>query len=389
MRVLFTSIPGSGHFNPMVPLARAFARRGHRVTFACSPAWTDKVNAAGFENVGCGPAWVESFADPVFQEILRKDFFVELSRMGMVEDVVRAAKAVEADLIVHEGAEIGGRFAGALLGIPVVQAAPAAAKIWREVQRPMIARAAAEHALDPDRLSGDDFEFAYIDRTPPALETPGFEPYANLVNVRPEQYDGGGGGIPAWIDDLPPRPLVYVSFGTVFNGNAGLFRLVAEALSDEPYEVVLATGDDHLATSLGPLAPNIHAAGYLPQAELVTRSAAMVSHAGYNSVISAISAGVPMYAMPMGADQPHNASRLVAAGAALSAEIYDGPPVAGPPPFTPPSPAEVRDAVGRLIADQSFREAARELAAQIAAMAPVEQAVEVVEARMAQQPAGV
>ena len=47
-------------------------------------------------------------ADPVMQQIMRKDLFTELSRMGMVEDVVRAARTVEADLIAFEGAEVGG-----------------------------------------------------------------------------------------------------------------------------------------------------------------------------------------------------------------------------------------------------------------------------------------
>ena len=55
MRILFTSIPGSGHFNPMIPLARAMVSRGQEVTFATSPAWTPKVEAAGFSKSRAGP----------------------------------------------------------------------------------------------------------------------------------------------------------------------------------------------------------------------------------------------------------------------------------------------------------------------------------------------
>jgi len=382
MRVLFTTIPGSGHFNPMVPLAHAFADRGHEVTFAASASWTPRINAAGFENIPSGPTWVESLQDPVMQDIVRKDLFIDLTRMGMVEDVVRAAKSVGAELIVRGAAEHGGQFAGAILGLPVVAASPAAGKMWREMTRETLARAAGEHGLDAALLSSDGFEVMYIDRTPASLETPGFTPYANLVNVRPEEWDGGG-EVPAWVDALPERPLVYVTFGTVFSGNLPLFRLAADALAEEPVNVVLATGSEASAAALGTLPANARAAGYVPQSKIVARAAAVICHAGYNSVISAMSAGVPVYAMPMGADQPYNATRLVEAGAALSSPIYDGPPVAGPPPFTPPSPAELRDAVRRLIAEPRFRENARRIAAEIHAMLPVATAVERLEAMLA------
>ena len=39
MRILFTTIPGSGHFHPLVPTAQALQRRGHDVAFAASPTF--------------------------------------------------------------------------------------------------------------------------------------------------------------------------------------------------------------------------------------------------------------------------------------------------------------------------------------------------------------
>ena len=48
MRVLFTSTRGAGHFNPLVPFARAFERAGHEVMFAGPPALEGSVEAAGF-----------------------------------------------------------------------------------------------------------------------------------------------------------------------------------------------------------------------------------------------------------------------------------------------------------------------------------------------------
>lgn len=48
MRFLFTTIPGSGHFHPLVPTARALQRRGHDVVFAASPTFAPAIEAAGF-----------------------------------------------------------------------------------------------------------------------------------------------------------------------------------------------------------------------------------------------------------------------------------------------------------------------------------------------------
>lgn len=377
MRFLFTTIPGSGHFHPLVPTARALQRRGHDVAFAASPTFAPAIEAAGFEAHPAGPAWLEQLSDPVMQQILAGEFFVDLIRMGMVEGVIRAAKATGADAIVRGSGELGGLVAGAILDVPVASASPAAAKFYEPMIRPGVARAAAEHGLDGERVTAVDFEVLRIDRTPPSLETPGYLAPANGVNVRPESYDGGG-GLPAWFDDLGERPLVYVTLGTVMNGNVPLFRLIADALADEPFEVVIALGNGIPLKSLGEVAENIRVGGYLPQARILERASVVVNHGGYNTVSAALGAGLPLFLLPMGADQPYNTERCITAGAALGViqPQPDGPPSAAPPPFTPPDAAVIRDGTRRLLDEPSFREAARGIAAEIAALPPASYAAE-------------
>ena len=377
MRFLFTTIPGSGHFHPLVATARALQRRGHDVAFAASPAFARAIEAADFEAHPAGPAWLEQLSDPVMQKIMAGEFFVDLIRMGMVEGVIRAAKATGADAIVHGGAELGGRVAGAILDLPVASAAAAANKVYWPMMRPGIARAAAEHGLDGDRVAADDFEVLRVDRTPPSLETPGYDAPANEINVRPEPFDGGG-ELPAWFDDRGDRPLVYVTLGTVFNGNVPLFRLIADALADQPFEVVMALGDGIPGEALGEVAGNIRVGGFLPQAKVLERASAVVNHGGYNTVSAALGAGVPLFLLPMGADQPYNTERCITAGAALGVIQPQpaGPPSAGPPPFTPPDPAVIRDGIRRLLDEPAFRKAARAIAAEIAALPPAAYAAE-------------
>ena len=381
MRFLFTTIPGSGHFHPLVPTAHALQRRGHDVAFAASPTFAPAVEAAGFEAHAAGPAWLEQLSDPVMQKILAGEFFVDLIRMGMVEGVIRAARATGADAIVRGGAELGGLVAGAIIDLPVASAAAAANKVYWPMMRPGIVRAAAEHGLDGERVAADDFEVLRIDRTPPSLETPGYVAPANEINVRPEPFDGGG-ELPAWFDSLGERPLVYVTLGTVFNGNVPLFRLIADALADQPFEVVIALGHGIPREALGEVAGNIRVGGYLPQARMLERASAVVSHGGYNTVSAALGAGLPLYLLPMGADQPFNTERCITAGAALGViqPQPPGPPQAGPPPFTPPDATVIRDGARRLLDEPAFREAARAIAAEIAAMPPAEYAAERLEA---------
>jgi UDP:flavonoid glycosyltransferase YjiC (YdhE family) len=48
VRALFSSTRGAGHFNPLLPFARAFERAGHQVLFAGPPDLAAAVEAAGF-----------------------------------------------------------------------------------------------------------------------------------------------------------------------------------------------------------------------------------------------------------------------------------------------------------------------------------------------------
>jgi UDP:flavonoid glycosyltransferase YjiC (YdhE family) len=380
MRFLFTTIPGSGHFHPVVPTAQALQRRGHDVAFAASPTFAPAIEAAGFEAHPAGPAWLERLSDPVMQKIMAGEFFVDLIRMGMVEGIIRAAKATGADAIVRGSGELGGLVAGAILGLPVASAAPAAAKFYEPMIRPGVARAAAEHGLDGERVTAPDFEILRIDRTPPSLELPGYQAPPNAINVRPEPFDVGG-ELPAWFNDLGQRPLVYVTLGTVMNGNIPLFRLIADALADQPFDVVIALGHGIPREALGKVAGNIRVGGFLPQARIVERSAVVVNHGGYGTVSAALGVGLPLFLVPMGADQPYNTERCITAGAALGV-IQDqppGPPTAAPPPFTPPDPEVIRDGTRRLLEESAFRAAAGAIAAEIAAMPSADYAAERVE----------
>jgi len=59
MRVLFSSAPLYGHLLPMMPLARAFAARGHVVGVLTAASGVPAVEPEGFDLLVAGPSTEE------------------------------------------------------------------------------------------------------------------------------------------------------------------------------------------------------------------------------------------------------------------------------------------------------------------------------------------
>ena len=83
-------------------------------------------------------------------------------------------------------------------------------------------------------------------------------------------------------------------------------------------------------------------------------------------MVKALAAGVPLLCMPMGRDQPDNATRVVVRGAGLKLKRSA-------------KPERIAAAVGRLLAEPSFRSSAEELGAKLRADAASPAAVELLE----------
>jgi MGT family glycosyltransferase len=111
------------------------------------------------------------------------------------------------------------------------------------------------------------------------------------------------------------RPLVLVSFSTVYQAQEPLVRRVLAALGTLPVRVVVTTGP---AVELGgPQPPNVEAHRWLPHADVLPETDLVVTHAGMGTVMASLAHGVPLVCLPMGKDQLDVAARVVHAGAGL------------------------------------------------------------------------
>ncbi|WNV87219.1 glycosyltransferase [Umezawaea sp. Da 62-37] len=109
----------------------------------------------------------------------------------------------------------------------------------------------------------------------------------------------------------PDRPVVLVSFGTIFYRRPDLLRTVITGAVATGAQVIAAVGD--LAEELA-LPAEVLTAPYLPQREVLERADVFITHGGYNSVAESIRAATPMLVIPLAVDQPVQAHFVTSAG---------------------------------------------------------------------------
>ena len=177
----------------------------------------------------------------------------------------------------------------------------------------------------------------------------------------PFRYAGPQARVPAWAaawespwpaDDR--RPLVLVSFSTLYQAQEPVLRRVVAALERLPVRGVVTLGPQLDPSSVTSVAENVRVLASASHDALMPHLAAMVTHAGHGSAIRPVMAGVPLLCLPMGRDQPDNAARIAARGAGLRLD---------------PSAAshEIAAALTRLIGEPAFRDAAQRWSAEIKA----------------------
>jgi MGT family glycosyltransferase len=146
---------------------------------------------------------------------------------------------------------------------------------------------------------------------------------------------------------LADRPLVYASMGTLLNGAARQFGAILEAARAHPgLQLVLSIGANLDLKELPHLPENAVVVRFAPQPELLKRAALCVTHAGLNTVLEALSNGVPLLAIPVGTDQPGVAARIRYTRTGISI------------PFESVTPARIVNAWQELIEDKAYYQSA-------------------------------
>lgn len=370
MRILFTCVPGFGHFHPMVPLAQALLRAGHQVAFATAERFCRRVvEPAGFRAFAAGLSplvvhertmQLEGTGEPTEADVWRfgARMFAEVAAPAKVPDLVRILRDWDADLVIHDMTDFAAPVAAAACDIPWASHSFGALQpeeFW-DVAAEVIAPTWQAWEVEPGPLGGM-FRSLYLDVCPPSFQSSMIERVPVARPMRPVTFDNPNDeNLPRWVDELPPGPTVYVTLGTVANHTPEVFETVLAGMGNRPANVIVTVGPDRDPGELGPLPPNVHVEAYLPQSLLFPSCDVVVCHGGSGTTLAALACGLPLLALPQEANQFWNAERTASLGAGE---------VLRPDQLTA---SAVETAVADLLEDPSYRARARLLAAEIDAM---------------------
>lgn len=366
MRILFTLQPASGHFQPLVPLARAAAQAGHEVAFACARSFVPKVEQAGFTAFAAGfdmEGRLPTEIAPGLRAGYREDFthyavphvFIGLLSRVMLPDLMGLCRSWAPDLLVRENTEFAACIAGELLNLPYVTVRATASSPTFYANRHRLAAslgALREYAaLPPDPDVQMPFRHLYLMAEPPSFtqtELPSTAQYVRPVDAVATSDDRP----PEWLADLPERSTVYATLGTVLGRSGGAdatFRVILEALQDEPVNVIMTVGQLGDPEELGPWPSNARVERFIPQEFVLPRCDVVLTHGGFGTIKGALSHAIPMVLLPHSADQPDNAVRCAALGVGV---VLSG---------DERTAEAIRNAVRRVLSDSGYRRNAQRL----------------------------
>ncbi|MFG1396697.1 glycosyltransferase [Roseixanthobacter pseudopolyaromaticivorans] len=399
--------PLSGHFNPLMALSRTLVARGHRVTFYHMADAADMVRDApvGFRAVGLSShpagalkAHLDTLANPTgplgLLRVIRET--ADITDM-LCRDLPDAFRAERIDAVIADQTEAAGALVARHLKLPFVSTATALplnreiglpppfvdwpydptekGRWWSEggwkvtdfLMKPMakvVARHAEAFGLDP--LADQGFSpLLQVAQCVKGLDFPRNElplcfhycgPFRTPEVDARLDFDLHGDG----------RPLVFCSLGTLQGARADLFQAVAKAAQKLNVRLVLAHGgllSDEAARAL-PGDPVVRA--FVPQRQVLAHCKAAVIHAGFNTVMDALSVGVPLVAMPIAFEQPGISARLLYSGVA---RIF---------PAKKASARRVEEALGLVLSDPAYAIAARRIQSEITASGGVGEAADLI-----------
>ncbi len=392
LNFLFTSWGNPGTLNPILTAARRLRQRGHRVRILGDVAHHEETAKAGFDTLSWRrpPAIIPPTGDdPVWDEVRALLGQVTFgAAIDYAADTLDALRAEPVDAVVSQGFLGGPVIAAESRGIPCALLKPhvsvrpvegiptcISGAIPSEDPRykaedlaardrltalmnsylPMLNRARAAFGLVPLNDIFDHYD--RVDRVFIGL-SPAFDfPATKLpVNLR---YVGPLLDPPAWTREWtapwagsPARPRILVSLSTSFQNQAALLRRIVATLGRMDLDAVVTMGPAMEKEAIDAPA-NVTLVHSAPHDAVMKEVSLVVTHGGHGTVTRALVNGMPLLVIPMGRDQADNAARVVGRGAGLS--LSDSA-----------TEEEIASAVGRLIAEPTFKAAAERLGKAIA-----------------------
>jgi len=352
--------PGTGHINPMTALARRLRERGHEVVLFGIADIEDRVRATGTEFWEIGatdyPSGTLQALDRRLGELKGLASFrftverVKNTARMVLRDGPEAVRRARVEALLVDEADMGGSVAE-YLGLPFVSVAffppliqdsriPPFCFSWGVGRGPLsrLRNRAGMRLLST--IAAPIYSVVNKQRRvwglkPLNRSTDALSPLAQIAQL-PKALEFEVGELPSFLHYTGPfvdarmrtrvefpwelldgRPVVYASLGTLQNGSEDIFRTIAAACAGLDAQLVMSLGGGLDPERVGSLQGDPLVVRYAPQLEIVKRAAAVITHAGLNTVLESLAEGVPLVCLPLGNDQPGVAARVAARGAGL------------------------------------------------------------------------
>jgi UDP:flavonoid glycosyltransferase YjiC (YdhE family) len=376
MRILFSGVPGYGHLIPLLPLARAFRRRGDSVAVvvpaSLAPFFADEdldtlVAGADTQEI------ITEVAGRTGRDVSGggdRDAVIEAfvsARLDLsVDACTSAAQQWRPEIVIHDPMDFVGPYLASVCDVP-----HAVLTFGADVSSDFI-RASSERAAQDYATRGVSWHAPRwtLDTCPPDLQIEAWEPPPGWMPLRPEAHQAPSGTPARSPKPLTGDPKVLITFGTAFTTPAVVSLLIKE-LTAHGAGLRVTLGTTASADDFAVDDPRVAFEEFLPYDLLLDDIDIVVAHGGAGTNLGALAAGCPLVLIPQGADQLGQSERAAAAGAAVLVAAEQVDPVA------------LARAVVDAAKHSGYRQKAQEIARHIAAMPAPDEVAAVLAAALA------
>ncbi|MFF9201796.1 macrolide family glycosyltransferase [Streptomyces sp. NPDC014986] len=384
--IAMVGVPVVSHVLPGLALIRELVARGHRVTYANDPLMADRIESAGAELVPCIstlPAVDNDWpADPIAAASLFLDDAVQA-----LPQLHAAYDDDPADLYLYDIGALAARALAEAQDRPLVQLSPTFVG-WDGYQEEVAAHLRklpgavayrdrfAQWLADCGATTTDVDTFSGPPARALALIPQAMQPHADRVDTDTVTFVGPcfdtRANTDGWTRPAAADRVLLVSLGSAYTRRPAFYRQCIAAFGDLPgWHVVLQIGKYTDPEELGSIPPNVEVHSWVPQRAILEQADAFVTHAGMGGCGEGLLAGVPMIAVPQGAEQFMNADRLVELGVARRVDTADA------------TAETLRAALNDLVADPERVERSKQLQAAARAGGGTPRAADLIEDMLA------
>ncbi|MEG3939801.1 glycosyltransferase [Microcoleus sp. S36b_A3] len=405
-----------GHLNPMCALGRELQRRNHQVTLFSIPDIRSKVINSGlnFETIG--------ETEFPLGSLERK--YKQLGEMSGIPGFKFTANWIEQETALFLRALPEALLPAGVEALLVDQTTPAGSSVAELLNLPFITIC---NALSIDREPGvppfftdwsyrpvwwarlrnivGNFFIEILSQPILALVARqralwNLAPYSNIQDFYsplaqicqlPPEFDFPRKELPQWFHYVGPlkdpsglepvsfssisfpfekltgQPLIYASLGTLQNRKWEIFQTIAEACLGNGAQLVISLGNPNIQDFALDLPGSPLVVPYAPHQQLIEKATLVITHAGMNTTLAALSSGVPLVAIPITNEQPGIASRIARTGAG---EVV---------PLVRLNVPRLRDVIRLVLAEDSYKQNARRLQDTIRHAGGVTRAADIIE----------